>query len=624
MSILLGFEIPSGKRVEIPDEGHAAFFGQTQLSGKTTLIEAITYRAPANVKAVAFITKRGEGSFLTGRMIQPYFSEPTNDPEQPLWRWVSAILEASQSRKLRFEESWIIAACESPREAKSLADVHANIKELLEGKGEYYQKTKKKRVYRWIRKPATGLNQGVYTSLKAYFDIVMPQLARMPYTKKLDLRPGLNVMDLREYSMEAQGMVIRSVMEYVYRHERNTRVIVPEAQDFVPQGKNSPVKMACETMVRKGAADKNFMWLDSQDMAAVDKVMLRAVSILGCGVQGEAHEMGRAIAHLFGVATKLTPHDIGTLGIGQFYVRVVGGNVTKVYVQPAWMDSEVHSKAIAMGHEPVSSARQILKRFKEERPAEALREGGPQMLQILDQEVPDGETHTEQRDPGNRSLSQGIPCANNGDAGDQSADRRDARDVESIETEEIMWKEKYEDLKLRFDGLQNSYNKLNERLERLTMASPASGVPAPSLHGNGAASGAKTPGVAPETIIAAYPTFDVIYAQVKERAANDPGILELLAARPEIRVNVQRTVIDLDDATLAGKCARLIANGFFKSPAQVSATLKEIKRLFGGSEQPTTNVRRALDRLNEQGFLTSEADGYKAVPEMKVNIVEIK
>src|ERR1700686_4099616 len=133
MSILLGFEIPTGRRVEIPDEGHAAFFGQTQLSGKTTLIEAITFRAPANVKAVAFITKRGEGSFLTARMISPYFSEPTNDPEQPLWRWVSAILEASQQRKLRFEESWIIRACEEPKRAKSLADVHSNIISLVEG-----------------------------------------------------------------------------------------------------------------------------------------------------------------------------------------------------------------------------------------------------------------------------------------------------------------------------------------------------------------------------------------------------------------------------------------------------------------------------------------------------------
>ena len=627
MSILLGFEIPTGRRVEIPDEGHAAFFGQTQLSGKTTLIEAITYRAPSTVKAVAFITKRGEGSFLTARTIPPYFSEPTNDPEQPLWRWVSAILEASQQRKLRFEESWIIRACEEPRHAKSLADVHQNIKSLLEGQGDYFQKTKKKRVWHWARKPVTGITHGVYTSLKAYFDIVMPQLERMPYTKTLDLEPGLNVMDLREYSMEAQGMVIRSVMEYLYRHERNTRVIVPEAQDFVPQGKNSPVKMACETMVRKGAADKNFMWLDSQDMAAVDKVMLRAVSILGCGVQGEAHEMGRAIAHLFGVATKLTPRDIGSLKIGQFFLRLAGGEVTKVYVQPAWMESEVHARAIAMGQESVTSARQILKKFKEERENDAednqvgKAEYYSDHVKAESSNPPPQSIHNEQRDddpanqvpPGNGDR---IHPEGSGDIGqgDQRCDPNDGVDE--------MWKENYDELRAMYTDLLVKYERLVSSSKGQGSSLENAGATRPPAEGSGAGNGAKTPLPAPGPDWYSKHDLETIYHHILARAAKDPGILQLLAAKPELRVTVQRTVIELEDTTLAGKCARLIYKGFFKSPMGVAATQKELRRL--GSDQPTTNVRRALEKLNEQGFLTAEADGYQAVEDMKINLIEQK
>lgn len=370
MTILLGFEIGSGRRIEVPAVGHLAWFGQTQLSGKTTALEAMVYRG--GLKAVAFITKQGEGSFLLaetgrgGRLIQPFFSEPTNDAEQPLWRWVKSILEASQQRRMNFEESWIIRACEDPRQAKSLADVHENIKALLEGEAVTLEKgrgRKKKSERKWIRKPVTGMHAGVYTSLKAYFDIVMPQLARLPYTTRLKIAPGLNVMDLRQYAMETQALVIRSVMEWVYQRENNVRVIVPEAQDFVPQGKNSPVKMACETLVRKGGAQRNFMWLDSQDMAAVDKNILRACSIVGCGVQTEINEIDRVLASLF--TEDLKPVDIAKLRKGEFFVRMPEARVTKVYVQPAWMDSEIHAAAIARGDESVDSARAMLRAFKE-------------------------------------------------------------------------------------------------------------------------------------------------------------------------------------------------------------------------------------------------------------------
>jgi hypothetical protein len=389
--ILLGWEIGTGKRVEIPETGHLAWFGQTQLSGKTTALEAIAYRG--ELRAVAFITKQGEGGFLTGRMIAPYFSEPTNDEEQPLWRWVKSILEAGQQRRMNFEESWIIRACEEPRQAETLAQVHANIRSLLQGESIAVPKGRgknRKFVQKVTRKPVSGINAGVYTSLKAYFDIVMPQLARLPYTKKLALGDGLNVMDLREYAMETQALVIRSVMEWVYQHEKGVRVIVPEAQDFVPQGKNSPVKMACETLVRKAGANKNFMWLDSQDMAAVDKIMLRACSIVGIGVQTEGHEIERSLAGLF--TPQLKPVDIARLKIGEFFVRTPEAKVSKVYVQPAWMESELHAQAIAKGEERVESARQMLRAFKDARGQGRKDAGKPhQLLRVQIQEPPDVE-----------------------------------------------------------------------------------------------------------------------------------------------------------------------------------------------------------------------------------------
>lgn len=564
MSILVGFEIGTGRRIEIPDDGHLAWFGQTQLSGKTTALEAIVYRG--HLKAIAFITKQGEGSFLTGRQIQPYFSEPTNDEEQPLWRWVKSILEASQQRRLNFEESWIIRACEDPHRATSLAGVHENIKMLLGGEGGYVSKgrgKKKKQEWKYTRKPVTGMHAGVYTSLKAYFDIVMPQLARLPYTKKLELHPGLNVMNLQEYAMETQALVIRSVMEWVYQHEKNIRVIVPESQDFVPQGKNTPVKMACETLVRKAGANKNFMWLDSQDMAAVDKIMLRACSIVGCGVQRELHEIDRTLASMF--SPSLKPVDVAKLKLGEFFICLPQAEVSKVYVMPAWMDSEIHAQAIAKGEESVETTRLMLRKFKDSRNPE----------------------------------------------------------------DESMWEEKYKALEKDHKELIKHHDALVKEVASLRGridSSVAAGetvhhAPEPghvrttpgSLSGNGRE--------LPEHLGDAK--MEEFYQFIKKRATADPGILELLARRPELHVKVERPVNTFNGTSQEGWIAALIADKFLDTPKDRAAIGNELRRR--GRISPTTNLKilsMALSKLTGLGFLTIEEAGYQAVPGMKVEIRE--
>jgi hypothetical protein len=626
--ILLGFEIGTGRRVEIPETGHLAWFGQTQLSGKTTALEAIAFRG--GLRAVAFITKQGEGGFLTGRMIPPYFSEPTNDEEQPLWRWVKSILEASQQRKLNFEEAWIIRCCEDPRSAKTLKDVHENIKSLLGGEGDYVEKgrgKKKKREWKYLRKPVSGINAGVYTSLKAYFDIVMPQLARLPYTKKLSLGDGLNVMDLRDYAMETQALVIRSVMEWVYQHEKNVRVIVPEAQDFVPQGKNSPVKMACETLVRKAGANRNFMWLDSQDMAAVDKIMLRACSIVGIGVQTEGHEIDRSLASLFTPALRAV--DIARLKIGEFFVRTPEARVSKCYVQPAWMDSELHAQAIAKGEETVSSARQMLRAFKNNlNPTTYAEPSSPapgkphQMLQIQTQERDENENDT---------LGTGLDdlhqrentAAKRSDVRSEIANdpSKSDRDSLSESEDEKMWREKYETLHAEHKTLIEAYDALADRVRQLEgilssreVAMGTSPLVADHIeHGVAVPANGSIAGDAKESI----------YRYIIERAKKEPGLLEILLKKPELRVKVERQTVHAKGDTLNGRIALLVHEGFFDKPRDRGAVGAELRRRGALADKANLKILSPfLMQLTEWGFLTIELDGFRSVPEMKAQIAK--
>ncbi len=70
-------------------------------------------------------------------------------------------------------------------------------------------------------------------------------------------------------------------------------------------------------------------------------------------------------------------------------------------------------------------------------------------------------------------------------------------------------------------------------------------------------------------------SMDAIYAEIKRRAQADPGILQLLAERPEIKVTVQRRVIVIDGASLKGRVARLLAEKFFDEGATNSQTRSE-------------------------------------------------
>lgn len=105
--------------------------------------------------------------------------------------------------------------------------------------------------------------------------------------------------------------------------------------------------------------------------------------------------------------------------------------------------------------------------------------------------------------------------------------------------------------------------------------------------------------------------------------------MEIVLARPELRVKVQRHVIEVSGDSTRGLVAGLIVDGFFERGQSSAATLKELQRR-GRSLSPGT-LYPELDKLAEMGFFRIE-DGkddrgrprkeYHLVPGMKVNVVE--
>ena len=331
IKILLGFEVGTGKEVHMSLH-HTVITGMTQLSGKTTTLEAIISRA--NRRAIAFKTKRGESGFNNYREIPPFFVERAD------WQYVSTLLEAVMREKMKFERPWIMKATQG---TKSLREVLENVQAL--------------------RAEATKqLPENVYTALEEYLKIVVPQIEKFRFSKTLQLIDGINVMDLTEMSLELQGLVIQSTMEYVITNLHETILIVPEAWEHIPQGRNTPVKLYAETFIRKGAAIGNYLFIDSQDIAGIDKMPLRQCNNWILGRQREGHEVERVREQIG--RNKIDAEEIRSLPLGHF-LAILGDDVKKVYALPAGVPAKI-GRRVALGEMTVTDAGKYMNNAAEE------------------------------------------------------------------------------------------------------------------------------------------------------------------------------------------------------------------------------------------------------------------
>jgi hypothetical protein len=316
--ILLGYEEGTGTPVELP-LSHLIVTGVTQLSGKTTTLEALIARS--GLRAIVFKTKIGERVFHGGTLIPPFYKERSD------WQYVEALLEATLREKLKFERSWIIRACQG---ASSLFDVSRNIDQFL------------------ANEKLRAMDRDIFTNLKAYFEIVLPQLQYANFSRSLEIRDGINIMDLERFKEEIQSLVIRAVLDAVLTETKDVVVVIPEAWKFLPQSRGNPVKSMAESFIRQGGTNDNWLWVDSQDMSGVDKKPLKQVSEWILGLQTERNEVTHTLDQIsVAKAHKPKPEEIMTLSLGHFVV-VTPKMTKRVYVRPIWM-TEKDAIAVASG-----------------------------------------------------------------------------------------------------------------------------------------------------------------------------------------------------------------------------------------------------------------------------------
>lgn len=325
--ILLGFEVDSGKPVHVPLT-HLIVTGITQESGKTTTLEALIKRS--GLKAIVFRTKIGEKGFSEGTLIPPYFKERFD------WEYVVDLLQSLRKEKMKFETGWIVRLC---KKADSLLTLSNNIKQILSSE----EKAKE-----LFGKHLSSLDENVITTLDAYLDKILPELQVSRFSNTLEIRDGVNIIDLERFTVEVASLIIKSVLDTVLKDFKNTIIVIPESWKFIPQDSGNPCKGSVTSFIRQGATNGNYVWIDSQDITNTDKEPLKQISTWILGYQSEVNEIKRTLDQIsLPKSKKPKPENISQLPIGHFYVTYKE-YTKKVYVQPLWL-SEKNAIKVAKG-----------------------------------------------------------------------------------------------------------------------------------------------------------------------------------------------------------------------------------------------------------------------------------
>jgi len=348
MGVQLGFEIGTGAPVEIPIS-HMVTVGMTQRAGKSTTLEAAAVRSRS--KCLAFITKRGEGSFRFAREIPPYYEDRID------WRTVRSLCEALTEEKWdKFQRQCLRSVCRAGQSGRpgtrsfvewprpeSLEDVRKNVTIALS--------------------KATGQREMVFGEIADDLLTAGEELKKLKSSSAdPELVEGLNVIDLERYEFHIQTLIIRSAIRWVRSSADHTIICLPEAWKFAQSQRRSPVRDAAEEFIREAAALENFLWIDSQTIAGVSAVLLSQIRVWLFGVQRLRSEIEKT---LDAIPDNLYPRpraaDIAGLGKGEFIV-CFDQAMHRVYVRPAWL-SEPHAQAVARGEESVDSVAQVVHDF---------------------------------------------------------------------------------------------------------------------------------------------------------------------------------------------------------------------------------------------------------------------
>jgi len=317
------FSVPSGEPVEI-EPFHYAIVGQTQFSGKTTLIKRLaTWAENRGFRILIFDTKETVEDYSDfGREVPVCLRETTDSFV------LIGLLESMFRRRLTPYYATLSRITEG---AKGFQDIISRAREME-------AKTRSS----WLRDACRVL----YDLLER----LQTETSKVKTVPTLQLHEGINRMVINDFSLEAQQLIVKNAFEDALRKYKEKLILVlDEAFKFIPQGYSSPATRAVMQVITQGAKTGLYTWISTQFLAVTDKDPLKACAIKFLGTQDHTTEIKHTLDLIPEARGRFSKDYIMRLKLGHWIlVRKRPPDVRVVYALPVGVPVHVGHK-VAVG-----------------------------------------------------------------------------------------------------------------------------------------------------------------------------------------------------------------------------------------------------------------------------------
>ena len=325
------FAVPTGESVAL-EPFHYAIIGQTQFSGKTTLIKHLSeWVAAQGYKVLIFDTKETEADYAGFGNEVPVCLRETTDSFVLI-----GLLESMFKRRLTPYYATLSRLTEA---ARGFDDIIKRAKDLE-------AKTKSN----WLRDACRVL----YDLLER----LQSETSRVETVPQLKLYSGINRMPINDFSLEAQQLIMKNSFEDLLRiYKRKTIGVIDESFKFLPQGYSSAATRAVMNVITQGAKTGLYTWIATQFLAVTDKDPLKACAVKFLGTQDHITEVKHTLDLIPEARGKFSADDIMKLKLGHWIlVRKRPPFVGVVYSLPVGVPEEI-GREVALGKRSPESVR---------------------------------------------------------------------------------------------------------------------------------------------------------------------------------------------------------------------------------------------------------------------------
>jgi hypothetical protein len=313
------FSVPDGAPVEI-EPFHFCVVGQTQFSGKTTLLKRLSeWAAGLGFKVLVIDSKETEPDYLGfGRDVPVCLRETTDSFV------LIGLLESMFKRRLTPYYATLSRLTEGAR----------GFDDIIRRAREFEARTRSS----WLR-DACRVLYDLLERLRA-------ETSRIESVQELKLYNGVNRIAINNFSHEAQQLIVKNVFEDALRvYKRNLIIVLDEAFKYVPEKYSSAASRAIMEVMTQGAKTGLYVWLATQFLAITDKAPLKACAVKFLGTQDHITEVKHTLDLIPEVRGKFSADDIMKLKLGHWVlVRKNPPFVGVVYSLPLGVPEEVGVK----------------------------------------------------------------------------------------------------------------------------------------------------------------------------------------------------------------------------------------------------------------------------------------